>query len=339
MQRLSAPTNPHSLRDVTSLNVSRMGLGLAALGRPGYITVQHASDLTRNYEPAAMERHAHAVLDAAYGAGVRYFDAARSYGRAEDFLASWLASRRIAPDDVTVASKWGYTYTAGWRVDAERHEVKDHSLSALRRQFAESKARLGSYLSLYQIHSATFESGVLDDRGVIDELARLKESGLRVGLTLSGASQPDVLRRALETKRDGERVFDAVQATWNLLERSASSALAEAHGAGMRVIVKEALANGRLTERNTDRAFEPRLEVLREEASRLETSVDALSLAGALAQPWVDIVLSGAATTEQLRSNVRAVNIRWSADIDGRLTSLAMDADAYWRERSALPWN
>ena len=43
---------------------------------------------------AAMERHAHEVLDAACEAGVRYFDAARSYGRGEEFLASWLGAPR-----------------------------------------------------------------------------------------------------------------------------------------------------------------------------------------------------------------------------------------------------
>ena len=38
-----------------------------------------------------MEARGHAVLDEAWAAGVRYFDAARSYGRAEEFLARWLA--------------------------------------------------------------------------------------------------------------------------------------------------------------------------------------------------------------------------------------------------------
>jgi aryl-alcohol dehydrogenase-like predicted oxidoreductase len=324
---------------VRSLGTGRVGLGLAALGRPGYITLDHARDLTRDYEPGAMEHRAHTVLDAAYAAGVRYFDAARSYGRAEDFLASWLASRGIAPGAVLVASKWGYTYTAGWRVDAARHEVKDHSLATLSRQFAETTARLGAHLTLYQIHSATLESGVLDNDAVIDELARLKATGLHVGLTVTGASQADVLRRALEVTRDGKRVFDAVQATWNLLERSTGSALEEAHAAGVRVIVKEALANGRLTTRNTDPAFATRLALLREEAAQLDTTVDALALAAALAPSWADVVLSGAATSEQLRSNLRALEVPWSAEIDARLESLTMDPREYWRERSALPWN
>jgi len=324
---------------VTAPGIRRVGLGLAALGRPGYITLAHARDLAGNYEPSAMERQTHAVLDAAYAAGVRYVDAARSYGRAEDFLASWLAARRIRPGAVFVASKWGYTYTAGWRVDAERHEVKDHTAAALWRQFAETRARLGAHLALYQIHSATFESGVLDDGAVIDGLTRLKATGLRVGLTLSGASQADVLRRALAITRDGVRVFDTVQATWNLLERSAGAALEDAHRAGMRVIVKESLANGRLAGRQADPTLTGRLTALGAEAAQLGTTVDALAFAAALAQPWADVVLSGAATPEQLRSNLRAVDVSCSAETDARLGSLTMEPGEYWRARGALSWN
>ena len=124
-------------------DVTRLGLGMAALGRPGYINLGHASDLGRNHDPAAMEAHAHAVLDAAFAEGVRYFDAARSYGEGERFLSTWLAKRGLSRADVFVASKWGYTYTAGWKVEAEKHEVKDHSLPVLRRQAEESRALLG----------------------------------------------------------------------------------------------------------------------------------------------------------------------------------------------------
>src|SRR5262245_34683736 len=135
----------------SGLAVSRLGLGLAALGRPGYIKLGHAADLDHDYGAAAVEARAHVVLDAGWQAGVRSFDAARSYGRAEDFLASWLRSRNLVPGAVTVGSKWGYTYTAGWQVEAERHEVKDHSSPTLRRQLGESRALLGGHLALYRI--------------------------------------------------------------------------------------------------------------------------------------------------------------------------------------------
>src|SRR5687767_873026 len=103
---------------------TRIGLGLAAIGRPGYINLGHDVDLPAERTVEALREQARALLDDAYAAGVRYFDVARSYGRAEEFIADWLRSR---PDveDVVVGSKWGYTYTAGWRVDADVHEVKD----------------------------------------------------------------------------------------------------------------------------------------------------------------------------------------------------------------------
>jgi aryl-alcohol dehydrogenase-like predicted oxidoreductase len=309
----------------SGLTVTPLGLGLAALGRPGYINLGHAGDLAGRTDAAAMERNAHAVLDAAYDAGLRYFDAARSYGRAEEFLASWL-DRRTA-SDVTVGSKWGYTYTAGWRVDAEQHEVKDLSAATLRRQFAESRALLGDRLALYQIHSATLESGVLDDVEVREELAALRAEGLRIGLSVTGPRQAETIERALEVGG-----FDAVQATWNLLERSAGEALAAASAAGLGVIVKEAVANGRLTARGD-------VGGLRTLARQRGLAPDALALAAVLAQPWADIVLCGASTVAMLESNLAALEIDFDEALDAELATLAEDADAYWAERASLEWN
>jgi aryl-alcohol dehydrogenase-like predicted oxidoreductase len=320
--------------------VTPLGLGLAALGRPGYITLGHAADLAHDYDAAAMRDHTFALLDAAWTAGVRYFDAARSYGRGEEFLGDWLSARQIDPRTVTVGSKWGYTYTAGWQIAADKHEIKEHTLPRLQRQQRESAGNLGGYLRLYQIHSATLDSGVLDDRAVLGELARLHHAeGLIVGLSLSGAQQPAVLERALEVTVDGVRVFGAVQATWNLLESSTGPTLAVAHAAGLGIIVKEALANGRLTTRNDDPAFAPRLALLRRQAQRLDTTVDALALAAVLAQPWAGVVLSGAATVEQLRSNLGALTVHWDAEAAAALHTLAEPAADYWQTRAALPWN
>jgi len=322
----------------TGLGVSRLGLGMAALGRPGYMVLGHAEDLAGGTSVDAMRTRAHAVLDAAWALGVRYVDAARSYGRAEEFVASWLAARGIAPGEVVVGSKWGYAYTAGWRVDAEVHEVKEHSPEQLARQSAESLALLGSHLHLYQIHSATLETGVLENAGVIAGLARLKADGLRIGLSLTGPRQANTLRWEMEVAADGVPLFDAVQATWNVLEPSAGDALREARAAGMGVIVKEALANGRLTARNAAPVHAAELAVLRTEAERRETSIDALALAAVLAQPWADVVLSGAATLDQLRSNAAALDVRLDDEARERLAALAWDAEAYWNERSRLPW-
>lgn len=323
----------------TGLEVSAIGLGLAALGRPGYINLGHARDLERDYDVEAMRARAIEVLDAAWVGGVRYFDAARSYGRAEEFLASWLRARGRTPAEVTIGSKWGYTYTAGWQVAAAVHEVKEHSLATLERQLAESRALLGPMLRLYQVHSATLDSGVLDDRSVLERLAGLRADGVAIGLSLSGPEQGATLRRALAVHLDGAPLFDVVQATWNLLERSAEPALAEAHAAGMGVIVKEALANGRLTARNLDPVFATRRARLTRVAEQLGCTIDALGLAAALARPWADVVLSGAASVAHLASNLAALDVAWSADLDDELADLAEPPPTYWSTRAALPWN
>jgi aryl-alcohol dehydrogenase-like predicted oxidoreductase len=290
------------------------------------VNLGHGDDLAREYDEPLMEGRCHAVLDAAWDGGIRYVDVARSYGRAEAFLASWLERRRRRPEELMVGSKWGYTYTAGWSVTAEHHEVKDHSLATLTRQLVESKALLGDHLDLYQVHSATLDSRVLRDDAVLDALARVRDQGLPVGLTTSGPDQPVVVRQALEIERGGDALFASVQSTWNLLEQSARAALTDAHEAGLLVIVKETLANGRLTVRNVELPPYP------------GADVSTVALATAMAQPWADVVLSGAATVEQLTANLAAAvpGAGW-ADVD--LSEWAETPEAYWSKRRALPWN
>ena len=286
-----------------------------------------------------MEARARAVLDEAWRSGVRYFDAARSYGRAEEFLGGWLAARAIAPEAVTVGSKWGYTYTGGWRVDADTHEVKEHSRAVLARQWLETRRHLGEHLALYQVHSVTLESPVLEEDALMRDVAALREHGIRLGLSTSGPEQARVVELASRLRVDGVRLFDTVQVTWNLLERAASDALAEAHAAGLGVIVKEALANGRLTGSNDDPSFSQARSLLGSQARRLGTSVDALAIAAALAQPWADLVLSGAVDIDQLRSNLRALEVSWDDEANERLDALVESSEEYWELRSELSWN
>lgn len=311
----------------SSLQVSRIGLGMAALGRPGYINLGHGDDLEGLRRAKELEGHAFAVLDAAYASGIRYFDAARSYGKAEKFLGRWLDERGLLRGSATIGSKWGYTYTADWKVDAAVHETKDHSLPTLQRQLAESTALLGDHLSVYQIHSATESSAVLDRSDVLTRLRELASEGMTIGLTTSGTDQATTIRRAIGLTVDGAPLFQSVQATWNVFETSAGEALAEAHAAGLGVIVKEALANGRLTGRNPELPG-----LLRVEGH----GADAVAIAAVLAQPWVDVVLSGAANVGQLESNLAALDV--PSGTVAALGDVTEPADEYWATRSRLTW-
>jgi aryl-alcohol dehydrogenase-like predicted oxidoreductase len=315
--------------------VSRIGLGLAALGRPAYITSGRDGDLP-DRSPAGMRARTFEVLDAAYAAGVRYADAARSYGRAEEFLAGWLADR--GHRDVVVGSKWGYRYTGQWRLDGVQ-EVKDHSQATFTSQLDETRGYLGSAVALYQVHSLTEDSPALGDSALLEALARLRDEGVKVGLSTSGAHQADTLRRALEVTVGQAPLFSATEVTWNLLEPSVAAAAAEAAQAGWAVLIKEALANGRLAPGgDAARPGSP----LAAAAAAAGMTADAVALGAALAQPWATLVLSGAVSAAQLQANrmaLRVGNETGSSRHQALTEQLAENPAAYWSERSARPWS
>ena len=298
--------------------MARIGLGLAALGRPGYINLGHDEDLPPQRAVEDLRQRTHQLLEQAWQAGVRYFDAARSYGLAETFLGEWLTPERRP--QLTIGSKWGYTYVADWRNDVDTHEVKDHTLATLERQWPETLRALGGPPDYYLVHSLTADSPALGDKRLLDRLRQLADDGVRVGLSTSGPQQAETLRKAIDLGGP----FTAVQATWNVLETSAGKALAEAHDAGWFVVVKEAVANGRLTARAGETPFN-------EFARQHGIAPDALAIGAAVQQPWADIVLSGAITAEQLESNL-------AYRTDGPLAEFVQQPEEYWTERSALPW-
>ncbi|WP_308800054.1 aldo/keto reductase [Agromyces silvae] len=314
------------MSDHGAFRPARLGLGLAAIGRPAYITSGRARDLgapdTRTVHE--LRDRAHELIDVAWDLGVRYLDAARSYGHAEEFIGSWLARHPGRRDELVIGSKWGYAYVGGWRMDASVHERKDHGLDSFETQWPETIQALRTRPDLYLVHSVTPDSPALGDAALLDALRRLAERGVRVGLSTSGPRQADVIRQAA---RLPDSPFSAVQTTWNLLEPSAAPALAEVHDAGWVVVVKEALANGRLAGDD-----EPRLTAL---AAAAGHALDELAIGAALAQPWASIVLSGAVTADQLRRNADAR----PTPIDAATSSaFAEPPDRYWADRQRRAW-
>lgn len=340
-----------------SNNLPRFGLGLAALGRPGYINLNRdavfGASGTEGRQLEGMQKRADEVMDALVAecskrkadAGVSdsltpWFDCARSYGLSERFVGEFLRKRNVKPGDVYVSSKWGYTYVADWNVALEAgapHEVKDHSVENFLKQLKETQEELGEYVNLYQVHSATFESGILTDERAHEALAKCREErGWSIGLSVSGTVQDEIIRTAMKIKTaDGGRLFDSVQCTFNVLEQKPGPALLEAHEAGMDIIIKEGMANGRAL----------KSDVIQSAAKRMGCNPDSLALAAILAQPFQPRALSGAVTPEQLTSNLEALDLskKLAAEekttLDEIMEGCKMESEQYWADRGALAWN
>ena len=305
-----------------------IGLGLAALGRPAYINLGHAADVG---DPSVegMERAAHAVLDAAYGGGVRAFDAARSYGHAEAFLGHWLADRGLGRDDVAVSSKWGYTYTGGWRVDAAEHEVKDLSAGQLRRQWRETRDLLGDRLGLYQIHSATLESGVLEDREVRAALEDVRAAGVRVGLTVTGPRPGRHDRARARGRRLRRRPGDVEPARARRGGRAGAGARGRPAGA----------RQGGARQRPPDVRAARRRSSSRRPASATRRRTPSRSPRRSRGRGRTSCSRARPAWPSST-SNLAARDVGWDEELERRLAGLAREAPPpTGTTRSELPWN
>jgi aryl-alcohol dehydrogenase-like predicted oxidoreductase len=64
-----------------------------------------------------------------------------------------------------------------------------------------------------------------------------------------------------------------------------------------------------------------------------------LALGAALARPWADFVLTGAATVGQVQSNVAALGLALDPELEEKLRSVSVSSTEYWRARSSFKWN
>lgn len=312
---------------------NKLGLGLAALGRPGYINLGHNQNIGPDKSKQALYLQAEKVLSFAYQSGIQYFDVARVYGASEEFLSTWI--RKQNQFNGFVGSKWGYEYLADWKIDTDVHERKDHSLSFLKKQWVETRLNLGKNIDLYQIHSVTSESNVLNDRDVLNELHNIKNSGIQIGISTSGPDQEETIKKLLEINRV-EKIFSFIQCTINILEQSCQQTLIKASESGINIIAKEVFANGRLSAANKN-FHQKEISNLVNIAIDLNLSLEELSLIWAYQQNYIKIVLTGAATVKQIQSNIEAIG---KSDLTlPNLSDLSISKENYWQSRKSLKWN
>jgi aryl-alcohol dehydrogenase-like predicted oxidoreductase len=312
-----------------------LGLGTAALGRPQYINVRQENCDNSNLE--TFRKQSFQVLEDAYNVGIRYFDTAPGYGLAEELVLEWLKTKN--DDSIEIGTKWGYTYTANFDANATVHEIKEHSLAKLNEQWDFSKQLL-PYLKVYQIHSATIETGVLENQAVLKQLAYLKnEYNLKIGLTTTVTNQVEVIQKALTVLVDGNQVFDLFQVTYNFLDQSLLEISEELNNQNKSIVIKEALANGRVFRNSKYPHYNKMYATLENLAKKHNVGVDAISLKYCEQTISNSIVLSGASNSEQLKENLKLNTFSLSNDEIELLNSFKISPESYWKERKQLQWN
>ena len=318
------------------MHQTKIGLGLAALGRPEYINIRPLTPIDKSIE--AFKANTLKVLDEAYQLGIRDFDVAPSYGLGEQFLLDWYSSR--AHKDVRLSTKFGYTYVADWQLGFDgKHEIKEHSLAKLNEQWNISKALLPN-LNIYQIHSATLDSGVLTNRAVLSRLHELKlQHSLKIGLSSSGTEQAKIIKEAQKVVFDGMELFDSFQVTFNIFEQSTFTVLKALLKKGKTIIIKEALANGRMFRTSNFKHYEKAYSYLEELEEKYKVGIDAIAIRFIMDNLEPNLILSGASNVEQLRLNLKALDFELNTDEIAQLKSLVISPEDYWQERRNLVWN
>lgn len=318
------------------MKTTKIGLGLAALGRPDYINIREDINIDKSIE--AFKINALNVLDESYSLGIRDFDVAPSYGLGEQFLKDWNDSRNHK--DVNLSTKFGYTYVANWELGfSGKHEIKEHSISKLNEQWDVSKAMLPN-LKTYQIHSATLDSGVLTNDAVLSRLYELKQKhGLKIGISSSGIEQVKIIEEAQKVIYDGEELFDSYQVTYNIFEQSCFTILKQLLAQDKTIIIKEALANGRVFKNTSFPEYNLAYTYLEELAKKYSVGTDAIALRFVINHLKPTLVLSGGANTIQIKENLKALSFELDVNEISKLKSFKVSTENYWQERGNLEWN
>lgn len=317
--------------------VMNIGIGTAAIGRPHYINIKTKSSKSDAFNREQFIQEGIKILSVAYQNGIRNFDTAPGYGIAEEIILKWLELEK--PKGISISTKWGYTYVANFDINAPQHEIKEHSLAKLNEQWKYS-SQLLPFLNIYQIHSATLDSGVLDNQEVLNRLFELKrEHGIEIGLSASGENQNKIIEKALSVKINDELLFDSFQITYNIFDQSASILKEKLKQFNRKIIVKEALANGRIFPNDKYPEYKNAYQHLSQLSEKYEVGVDAIALRFCLdtLQPYS--VLSGASEEEHLISNLKANTFKLLPSEIKTLQSFAVKPLLYWKERKLLVWN
>lgn len=206
----------------TGLPVSPLGLGTVKLGR------REGLGYPRRFE-IPDDRKAASLLAAARACGINLLDTAPAYGSSEERLGRLLRGTR---KDWVICTKTGEEFDDG----VSRF---DFSASHTRASVERSLRRLETdYLDIVLVHSDGEDLRILVETDALGELERLKQQGL---VRAFGVSTKTVAGGIAAAAR-----CDVLMVTYNLRHQSERAVLDACTEKGTGVLIKKALAGGRL---------------------------------------------------------------------------------------------
>ena len=308
----------------SAVEVSRIVLGCGNFGGLG--------SAPAFFGAGEAEGEAHALLDAAWEAGITTYDTADAYGggRSESYLGSWLRSKgQEVRDRIVLTTKTFNPMSAG----------ADSGLSAarVRRQVETSLERLGvDRVDLYLAHAMDPDTPVAETIGVFDELVAAGKVRAYGGSNVDAAWLEEALRHGRP---------DWAQNSYSLLDRGDEAdvlplcarvglgytpfgPLAGGWLTGKYRRGEEPPAGSRMTLRpepylhlQEDRVFDA-LEAFAERARARGTTPAALAIAWLLSHPQVTAVVIGPRRPDQLKPALEALRLELSPPEHEQLAAL-----------------
>ena len=298
----------------TSLELSRIGLGGGNFGGVG-----SAPEL---FGQGESEEEAFALMDAAWAAGINFFDTAASYGggRSETWVGRW---RRDRGADVILSTK---VYWSAIGDPDDRGLARDRVL----RENAASLERLGvERVHMYLTHEPDPETPIRETLEAFDELVR---SGKVEAIGASNVSAEQLVEALETSEAHGLARFAWVQNELNLLAPTAQDGVREiCRREGLGFTPFSPLGGGWLTGKYAQDTPYPAgsrmtlrpdpyqqlvavqtfraLDAFRGFADELETEPATLALAWLLAQPDITAVVIGPRKPEHLRAALAALDL------------------------------
>jgi aryl-alcohol dehydrogenase-like predicted oxidoreductase len=273
------------------------------------------------------------VFDRAIERGINLVDTANVYseGRSEELTGQWIAGKR---DRVLLATKCRFPIGFGQTSKPHPHQLglsRRHILEACEDSLRRMKT---DFIDLYQVHMQDLSVGIDETLRALDDLVtqgKVRYVGCSnyAGYRLMEAAST---AREMRTHR-----FESCQLQWSLVERGAEREMVPAcRLEGMGVLVWSPLARGFLSGKYKKNAPPPPgsrleswqdsyrnlsndrmwglLEVVERIAKSRETSSSAVAIAWLLAKPETTSVILGARNVEQLDDNLKAVDVKLTAD-------------------------